>query len=88
MAKCWLCNKKFGIVNVFSAAFCWGIWKLRNGLCFHGVPWRNMKQVWWMILPMLRCWRILLPLQSMDGSLSHLEKLAAAPLVIELHVVH
>jgi hypothetical protein len=43
MAKCWLCNKKIGIVNVFSAAVCWGIWKLRNALCFQGVPWRNMK---------------------------------------------
>jgi hypothetical protein len=47
--------------------------------------------VWWMItLPMLRCWRSLLPLQSMDDydtALSQLEKLVAAPLEIGLHVV-
>jgi hypothetical protein len=57
---------------------------------FQGVPWRNMKHGWWMILPMLRCWCTLLPLQSMDGydaALSQLEKLVAAPLEIGLHVM-
>jgi hypothetical protein len=75
MAKCWLCNKKFGIVNMFSSVVCWSIWKFRNSFCFQGVPWRSMKQVWCLELPMLRCCRILLPLQSMDGFEAALTKL-------------
>jgi hypothetical protein len=38
MAKLWLCNKKFGIVNVVTSAACWSIWKLRNLICFQAVP--------------------------------------------------
>jgi hypothetical protein len=34
MAKLWLCNKWFGVVNMASAAVCWGIWKLQNLLCY------------------------------------------------------
>jgi hypothetical protein len=34
VAKCWLCNKKFGVVNMFSSAVCWSLWKLRNSICF------------------------------------------------------
>jgi hypothetical protein len=32
-----LCNKKYGTVNMINAAVCWGIWKLRNSLCFQDV---------------------------------------------------
>jgi predicted GNAT superfamily acetyltransferase len=28
IAKMWLCNKKFGICNVFTSAVCWSLWKL------------------------------------------------------------
>jgi hypothetical protein len=45
MARCWLCNKKYGIVNVISSAVRWGIWKLRNSMCFQEVAWKNMKQL-------------------------------------------
>jgi predicted HTH transcriptional regulator len=34
IASCWLCNKKFGVVNSLTSAVCWGLWKLRNSLCF------------------------------------------------------
>jgi hypothetical protein len=36
-AKLWLCNKKFGVINVLTSAVCWGLWKLRNSLCFQCV---------------------------------------------------
>jgi hypothetical protein len=36
IASLWLCNKKFCISNIFSAAICWCLWKLRNCLCFQG----------------------------------------------------
>jgi hypothetical protein len=32
IAKLCLCNKKFGIVNMVSAALCWSLWKLRNSV--------------------------------------------------------
>jgi hypothetical protein len=84
MAKCWLCNTKFGIVNILSSAVCWGIWKLRNYLCFQGVVWRSMKQLWSLIIPMLRCWHILLPLKMADGFNvchvgSHIQQAQASP---------
>jgi hypothetical protein len=25
MAKCWLCNTRFGVVNILSSAVCWGL---------------------------------------------------------------
>jgi hypothetical protein len=46
MARCWLCNKKFGIVNMMTAAFCWSLWKLRNNMCLQGVAWSSMSLVW------------------------------------------
>jgi hypothetical protein len=44
-----------------------------------------VKQVWKMVLPMLRCWRVLLPLKLMDvfdNVISSLEKLVLGPLRI------
>jgi hypothetical protein len=55
IARCWLCNTKFGIVNMFSSAVCWSLWKLRNSMYFQGVAWEGMKAVWRRVLPMLKC---------------------------------
>jgi hypothetical protein len=27
IAKLWLCNTKFGVINIISSAVCWSIWK-------------------------------------------------------------
>jgi hypothetical protein len=32
VARLWLCNKRFGLINVISSAVCWCLWKLRNHL--------------------------------------------------------
>jgi hypothetical protein len=37
IAKCWLYNIKFGIVNMVTSTVCWGAWKLRNSLHFQGL---------------------------------------------------
>jgi hypothetical protein len=58
--NCWLRNKRFRIINILTSAV-WGGWKLRNLLCFLDAAWRSMKQLWQMVLPMLRCWRVLFP---------------------------
>jgi hypothetical protein len=85
IAKLWLCNKKFGVINIFSSAVCWGLWKLRNALCFQDVAWKNMKQLWFMVL-MIRCWSVLVPMKMAAGfenALASMEKLVSGPLLIE-----
>jgi hypothetical protein len=59
VAKSWLCNTKFGVVNMLSSAVCWSLWKLRNLICFQGVTWGCMKSVWQLVIPMLKCWKVL-----------------------------
>jgi hypothetical protein len=89
MAKHWLCNKKYGIINVFSSALCWGLWKLKNSMCFQGVAWLGMKLVWQTVIPMLRCWKILTPVKDLAGyeaALSSLEKMSWRPERIALSV--
>jgi hypothetical protein len=83
MATCWLCNTKYGVVNMLSAALCWGIWKLRNSLCFQGMSLQSLKHLWMLVLPMLRCWRVLLPLKMMagfDAAIDNLEMVVLSPL--------
>jgi hypothetical protein len=36
VASRWLCNKKFGTVNMFSSAICWSIWKSEEFSLFPG----------------------------------------------------
>jgi hypothetical protein len=78
VAKLWLCNKKFGMCNVFTSAVCWSIWKLRNSLCFQGESWSSMKTLWRRVVPMIRSWRVLTPLKLADGFDSSLTSLEAA----------
>jgi hypothetical protein len=82
IVKLWLCNKKYGNVNMVVAAVCQCMWKLRSSLCFQGAAWVSRKVLWWRVLAMLRCWRIMVPLKILDGFdavLASLERLVAAP---------
>uniref|UniRef100_A0A0A9HRT9 Uncharacterized protein n=1 Tax=Arundo donax TaxID=35708 RepID=A0A0A9HRT9_ARUDO len=45
VAKCWLSNKKLHIVNMLSFVAMWGLWKLRNCLCFQNISWVNIALV-------------------------------------------
>jgi hypothetical protein len=56
IAKMWLCNKIFGVINIVTSAVCWGIWKLRNLICFQRDAWLGMQMLWKQVLPMLRSW--------------------------------
>jgi hypothetical protein len=87
MARMWLCNKRFGVSNVVTSAFCWRLWKLRNSMIFQGVAWTGMKVLWQRVVPMLRCWKVLIPLKldvGYESVISSLEKVLRAPEVLEL----
>jgi hypothetical protein len=34
VAKMWLCNKKYGVINIVTSDVCWSIWKFRNAMIF------------------------------------------------------
>jgi hypothetical protein len=51
-------------------------------MCFQEVAWLGLKQVWHQVIPMLKCWRILVSVRSLDGfdtALGNLEKLMVRP---------
>jgi hypothetical protein len=51
VASLWISNKKFMVRNIIvSYAVLWVIWKLRNALCFQGVPWMGTKMVFAMLV--------------------------------------
>ena len=56
VASLWIANKKFMVCNIVSSAVIWVLWKLRNELCFQGVPWSGMKKVFAIVGRMLRSW--------------------------------
>jgi hypothetical protein len=62
IARLWLCNKRFDVANIISLALCWCLWKLRNGLCFQEMPWTGIRRLWQRMVPLLRCWKVLVPL--------------------------
>jgi hypothetical protein len=73
-------------VNVVTSALCWSLWKLRNSIIFQDVAWTGMKALWGRVVPMLRCWKILVPLKleaGYESVMSSLEKVLRAPVVIE-----
>jgi hypothetical protein len=87
LAKLWLCNKKHGVLNIVCSAVCWGLWKLRNCLCFQGLMWTDIQLLWVRVLPILRSWRILMPLQMADcfeATILALERGAMLPERIQL----
>jgi hypothetical protein len=85
VARLWLCNKKHDTANMVTSAVFWSIWKLRNAMIFQGVAWLGMKPLWQRVVPMLRCWRVLVPIVMEPGNesaISQLERVMAMPEVI------
>jgi hypothetical protein len=58
---CWLSNKKFSGVNIFSSAALWALWKLRNNVCFQNIPWKNMECLLMNVVTLTHNWQILCP---------------------------
>jgi hypothetical protein len=75
-------QQKIGLVNMILSVVCWSLWKVQNSMCSQEVAWLVMKQVWHWVIPMLKCWRVLVPVGNLDGfdpMVSSLEKLAMCP---------
>jgi hypothetical protein len=86
VAKIWLSNKKNGVVNIVTSVVCWSIWKLRNAMIFRKVTLVGMRLLWQKIVPMLGCWRVLVPLvmePGYDNVTSQLERILMMPEMIE-----
>ena len=54
-------GKEITQVLFISSAAQWGLWKLRNELCFQNVGWRNMNLLIWRIGKLAQNWSILCP---------------------------
>jgi hypothetical protein len=59
VARWWLCDKNFKVLNICTTAVMWSIWKLRNEICFQGVKWMGMQVLLFKCAQMLRSWKIL-----------------------------
>lgn len=64
IGQMWLSNKRFLVENTFCADALWGLWKLRNSLCFQGSRWKNEQCLLVMVHVMLQGWAILCPAEK------------------------
>jgi hypothetical protein len=80
-------DKKFVVANIFSVAALWGLWKLRNGLCFQGNTWKYVKFVILKIVIMIQGWSVLCPsdhLQDFSSKLAALKKDSSQPSKVDM----
>jgi hypothetical protein len=59
VARWWVADKQYKVLNVCSAAAFWAIWKLRNEFCFQGAVWSGVQVLLRRIARMLWDWRLL-----------------------------
>ena len=83
VARWWVSNKKYKIMNSFATALMWCLWKFQNEMCFQGKIWSGEKLLLGKLLNMLKYWRILFTggdLDTLDQALSSLSVKLAHPL--------
>jgi hypothetical protein len=54
VAHLWVCGKRFKLINAFTTAAFWTIWKMINELSFQGVRWTGMRRMFGRCARMLR----------------------------------
>jgi hypothetical protein len=59
VARFWVADKKYKVLNVCSTAVLWAIWKLRNEFCFQGIRWEGVHISLRRTARMIRDWRLL-----------------------------
>lgn len=60
IGRLWL-SKRFRIAKIFTSTALWGLWKLRNYLCFQNDHWRDVPTLLQRIVGLLQNWAILYP---------------------------
>jgi hypothetical protein len=82
VAKLWLGEKKYEVVNTCTSAVIWTLWKFLNELYFQGSNWLRMKPLMRRCAGMLRAWRILHKdegVAKLEGWAKALEKRSQEP---------
>jgi len=59
VARWWVSNRKYKVMNCFSATLMWCLWKFRNEMCFQGKGWKGEKILLQKLCNMVKKWRIL-----------------------------
>jgi hypothetical protein len=72
---CWLSNRKFSAVNIISSAALWGVWKLRNEICFQNKSWRNIKILMMKVAGLAQNWAILCPANKKQDLNTYISKI-------------
>ena len=78
----WLSRKKFIVHNILTSAVLWGLWKLRNELCFQNMSWRDIRILLMKVAILAQNWLILCPETSkaeLSGLIGKLKLMAAMP---------
>lgn len=57
VAGWWIGWKKHIVINMFTTAILWSIWKLRNSIIFQGVVWLDANMALCKALNVLRRWK-------------------------------
>ena len=75
VGRMWLSNKKFLVHNIVCSAALWGVWKLRNILCFQFSSWQNMEKLMLLIWRLAQNWILLCPVERRQELCNRLELL-------------
>jgi hypothetical protein len=60
MAKLWINNKKFKLVNIFTSVVLWSLSRTRNNMIFQGECWLGVMKVLRRCARTLRNWKLML----------------------------
>ena len=82
LATWWVSNKKHAVVNALHSAAMWGLWKIRNNLCFNRSVWYGMQKIWRQVALQLAAWEVLFLTDArtqVSAMVKKIEKLARDP---------
>lgn len=78
----WISNSRFAVNNIFTVAGLWGLWKLRNFICFQNGLWKDVPSLLHKVTLLIQNWKILCPQmkkQELELKLERLNCLVRQP---------
>jgi hypothetical protein len=60
IARLWLCDKKYKLVNICTSAALWALWKTRNDILFQVASWIGMRRVLARCAKSIMNWKVLM----------------------------